>query len=110
MNRKEALDAAAACVLTDRNKDYGDPESNFANTAEIWNTYLRGRGLLAEGASIEAFDVANLMIGLKLARLVTSPRKVDTLVDIAGYAACSAECASPKPLPQGPTLTVIRDE
>jgi hypothetical protein len=94
MNRQEALDAAGRCVLADRNQAYGDPESNFANTAAIWTVHLRGRGLLAEGKELEPFDVAALMIGLKLARLVTSPDKADTWVDIIGYGSCGIECAS----------------
>lgn len=94
MNRQEALAEAGKYVLADRNKSYGSPEDNFKNTADIWNVHLRGRGLLAPGMSLDARDVAALMIGLKLARLVTSPEKLDTWLDIIGYGACGAECAS----------------
>ena len=94
MDRKETLDAAAKCVLSDRNTSYGSPEDNFRQTAAIWNVHLQGRGLLAEGKSLGPEDVAALMIGLKLARLVTSIDKADTWVDIAGYAACGAEVAA----------------
>ena len=98
MNRKEALDEAARCVLSDRNKEYGNPEDNFKTTAQIWNAHLQGRGLLADGKSLEPLDVAALMVGLKLARLVTSPGKTDTWVDMIGYAACGVECATKPPL------------
>jgi hypothetical protein len=94
MNRQEALDAGGQCVLSDRNKSYGNPEDNFKNTADIWNVHLRGRGLLAPGKELDTRDVAALMVGLKLARLVTSPEKLDTWIDIIGYGACGAECAS----------------
>lgn len=89
MNRKEVLDEAAKCVLSDRNKDYGSPEDNFRTTAQIWNAYLAARGF---DVVLEPVDVANLMIGLKLARTATSPYKDDHYVDMAGYAACGSEC------------------
>lgn len=89
MRRKEVLDEAAKCVLSDRNKDYGSPEDNFRTTAQIWNAYLQARGF---EITLEPVDVANLMIGLKLARTATSPAKADHYVDMAGYAACGAEC------------------
>lgn len=91
MKRKEVLDAAAKCVLSDRNHDYGDPEDNFRVTAAIMSAYLRGRGILSE--DLQPHDVAALMVGLKLARLCTSPAKADNWVDMVGYAACGAECA-----------------
>jgi hypothetical protein len=94
MNRQETLDAAGRCVLSDRNKAYGSPEDNFNQTAAIWTAHLKGRGLLAEGKALAAGDVAALMIGLKLARLVTSMDNADTWVDLAGYAACGAEVAT----------------
>lgn len=94
MDRREALDAAAACVLSDRNKDYGSPERNFETTAAMMDAYLRGRGLLPASVRLESHDVAALMICLKLARLVTSPGKADTWVDIIGYASCGAEVAT----------------
>lgn len=92
MNRKDSLDAAAGCVLVDRNKSYGDPEDNFRTTAQIMTAYLKGRGLLA--GDLAPHDVAALMISLKLARLCTSPDKEDTWVDLIGYGACGVECAT----------------
>jgi hypothetical protein len=94
MDREAALAEVGKCVLSDRNKAYGNPEDNFKNTADIWNVHLRGRGLLAPGKSLDIRDVAALMVGLKLARLVSSPEKLDTWVDIGGYAVCGAESAS----------------
>lgn len=40
---------------------------------------------------MEAMDVANMMIMLKISRSVTSPDKADTWLDIAGYAALAGE-------------------
>ncbi len=94
MDRQETLDAAARCVLGDRNNAHGAPEDNFRQTAAIWNVHLKGRGLLADDKELTPSDVAALMIGLKLARLVTSIDKADTWIDIAGYAACGAEVST----------------
>lgn len=83
--RQEVLDKAADAVLTDRNVAYGNPEDNFADTADLWSAYL--------GVEIDATDVASLMILLKLARVRTSPAKMDHWTDMAGYAACGAAAA-----------------
>lgn len=104
MNRKELLDAAANAVLRDRNQTYGTPEDNFATTAQIMTAYLNGRHLLAEGRRLEAYDVASLMVALKLARLCTSPGNEDTWVDIAGYAATGVQCATPQSLAAPKTI------
>jgi hypothetical protein len=46
---------------------------------------------LKEGVSFETWEVAQLMICLKLSRLQHS-RKRDSVVDIAGYARCMDVC------------------
>ena len=91
MNRQETLDAASQCVLSDRNKDYGSPEDNFRTTAVMWQAYLQASG---RPVTLEPHDVAAMMALLKLARIATSPAKADHWVDMAGYAACGAECAT----------------
>jgi hypothetical protein len=89
MNRRETLDAAAKCVLGDRDKSYGGPESSFCLIAEFWNAYLVG----AAGGKpqIKPADVAAMLALLKIARLSANPSHVDSWVDLAGYAACGAE-------------------
>lgn len=86
MTRKECLDHAAKAVLTDRNAAYGEPEDSFGVIAALWSRYT--------GCDISTADVAAMMIILKLARVEGNPRHMDSWVDIAGYAACGAECAS----------------
>lgn len=51
--------------------------------AEFWTSYL--------GTEITSSDVCDLMILLKVAKN-SFKQKHDNLVDIAGYAACEAEC------------------
>lgn len=86
MKRKEVLDAAAKAVLTDRAREYGHPEDCFGLIAALWSRYT--------GCDISTADVAAMMILLKLARVEGNPRHTDSWVDIAGYAACGAECAA----------------
>ena len=95
MNSREAREAtlklAGEAVLADRNEEYGPPEDNFRDTAFLFTGYLKA----AYGIEFDltALDVANIMILLKMARLNTSPQKLDHYVDMAGYAACGASAA-----------------
>ena len=86
MTRKECLDAAAKAVMTDRAREYGRPEDCFGLIAALWSRYTE--------RDISSADVAVMMILLKIARIEGNPRHADSWVDIAGYAACGAECAS----------------
>ena len=87
MTRKECLDAAAGCVLKDRQNQYGGPENNFERIAQMWNGYLGTN-------SIKPWDVAAMMILLKMARARFNPKYEDNWADAAGYAACGIECAT----------------
>lgn len=79
--RREILTDAAACVCSDRNAQYGEPEDNFDVIAAMWSAYL--------GIPLHALDVASMMILFKVSRLATAEKPSrDSYVDIAGYAAC----------------------
>lgn len=80
MNRTELLEKAKERVM--QKSDYGSPENHFTKIAEYWSVYLE--------CGIDAEDVINMMILLKIARNGASIKE-DTLIDIAGYAACGAE-------------------
>jgi hypothetical protein len=73
---------AQLCVYGDRQDDYGHPREDFTRTAIIWTGLLQHK--LADGAYIEAEDIARCMVGVKLARDVHSPRR-DNRVDGIGY-------------------------
>lgn len=92
--RKRLLEEAINITANDRNKAYGNPEDNFQNVANLWNAYFNAQnpGLTTDGVFVDARDVANLMILMKMARLSTNLNHRDSLVDIAGYAACGADC------------------
>ena len=92
MTRKECLDEAAKCVLRDRNNSYGGPEDSFGVIANFWSVYL--------GRKVYPHDVAMMMSLLKIARIKANKGYADGYIDLAGYAACGAECASGKPAPK----------
>lgn len=97
MTRKECLEQAMGCVLKDRNNEYGEPENSFDLIADLWTAYT--------GHVFIGSDVAAMMALLKLARLKRNARHLDSAVDLAGYAACFAECASAetaRPVPFAP--------
>lgn len=75
-------DEAKAIVAGDRASDYGDANESFTRIAKLWSAYT--------GATITPWDVAHMMILLKVSRAKTS-RKRDTLVDIVGYAECAGK-------------------
>lgn len=93
LTRADILHAAEKCVCGQRETDYGTPEDNFETIAKLWETYLR-RACVDEagGVYIDANDVAMMMALLKIARIAAGGEKADSWIDLAGYAACGAEC------------------
>ena len=93
LTRADILHAAEKCVCGQREQDYGTPEDNFKAIAELWETYL-SRACVDEagGVYIDANDVAVMMALLKIARIARGGGKADNWIDLAGYAACGAEC------------------
>lgn len=89
--RAQILNEARDIICSDRNKQYGEPEDNFAVIGELWSQYLRR----AKGADIDlnGYDVGMLMALFKIGRLETGAPKRDNFVDLAGYVACAAEIA-----------------
>lgn len=67
-------------VHKDRNANYGSPEDNFKQIAELWSAYKK--------LPFTSADVAVMNMLIKVARLSTNPQHHDSTVDIAGYAAC----------------------
>ncbi len=92
--RTRTLEVADELVNGDRNVQYGDPRADFARTAELFTTYFKGIIEREQGQIIiRPHDVAVFMVLLKVSRLAWTPGKADSWVDIAGYAACGADCA-----------------
>lgn len=108
--RQRVLEEAMKCVTRDRNASYGSPEDNFNHIADLWNAQLKSR--LGE-FKFTALDVAVMFCLMKIARIRTSPAKDDNYIDLAGYAACAADCATSAPpkinLDINSTYTPARD-
>lgn len=83
MNREQTLKKAIEMVTGHREEDYGSPEGSFDLIARLWGDYLNRR--------ITAVDVSAMMGLLKIGRVQAGQSVEDSLVDIAGYAACAAE-------------------
>lgn len=91
--REQILQTALEATLKDRNSTHGNPEDNFATIAMLWNVYLEAR-FNDKPVRMEAYDVAVLNILQKISRVTTSPKHMDHWTDIAGYAACGAQCVA----------------
>ena len=73
----------AATLVRDRRRTYGDPGDLFEVVASRWSQVL--------GTKVTPVQVGLCLLDLKLARLAHDPAHLDSLVDIAGYAACIRE-------------------
>ena len=82
--RASVLNEANKIVNGERANTYGGPENSFNTIASLWSSY--------HNCPFTATDVAIMLALLKIARLKTSPAHRDSWVDLAGYAACGAEC------------------
>lgn len=99
--REDVLSTALAAVCGDRHLNYGGAEDNFTRIADLYNSWLRIRkpGNFAQATvenklvpTLTTQDVTVFNILQKLARLANTPNHFDSWADIAGYAACGAEC------------------
>lgn len=78
------LEEAIQIIHGDREKTYGNPAVNLENIAELWMVFLEKKhGVLV---ALLPEDVAMMMVLLKVARLMHSPKHRDSLVDLCGYA------------------------
>ena len=73
----------AAAVVANRREAYGDPVTSMTAIAQRWSITL--------DQPITPAQVALCLIDLKLARLTHQPDHIDSMVDIAGYAAVLRE-------------------
>lgn len=82
MSGKNFLEQSIA-TIEERGKVYGTAKDNFDLIAKRWSLTL--------GTAITPAQVGLMMIDLKIARLQKTPDHYDSIVDIAGYAACMAD-------------------
>lgn len=104
MNAGEMLKVTAELVGGQRAIDYGDKTINHQRIATLWNMWLaesqknvgKDDSDVRMLSQLSAYDVAMMMLMLKIARLMHSPGHQDSHIDIAGYASILEEIASCK--------------
>lgn len=74
----------AANVVDERGKTYGPMKPNMQRTADLWSPIL--------GVPVTPAQVAMCLMAVKMARLIQSPDHLDSITDVAGYAAVYREC------------------
>ena len=79
----ELLLRQAATIVANRRAVYGDPASSMDLVARRWSITL--------GLTVTPAQVTLCLIDLKLARLAHDPSHLDSMVDVAGYAAVLRE-------------------
>jgi len=83
----ELLEQARAAVI-DRHGKYGPPLEHFGRTCGMINAAFSG--ILTR--PLTPSDWALIMLLDKVARHMGTAKTTDTPIDLAGYAACLAEC------------------
>jgi hypothetical protein len=82
MNGPDLLEHAAGLVNR-RRREYGEPVDLFEQIAQRWSLTL--------GMKVNPAQVVLCLIDLKLARLARDPKHLDSIVEVAGYAAVLRE-------------------
>jgi hypothetical protein len=73
------VDEGKSLVNGQRRDDYGDMSDSFKRIAGLWSAYL--------GKHLDHFDVAKMMILLKVSRAKDANHR-DSYVDVVGYVEC----------------------
>jgi hypothetical protein len=82
MNGTQLLEHAADLVSR-RRREYGEPIDVFEAVAKRWSLVL--------GTNVTAAQVVIALLDVKLVRLSRNPKHLDSVIDIAGYAAILRE-------------------
>jgi hypothetical protein len=94
MKCADILNEAATLVGGARNDQHGDKHDNFINIARYWTAHLHAKGLIV--GSLDAEDVALMMVLLKVARTKTGCFNKDDYLDLCGYGGIAYELADSK--------------
>ena len=84
--RATSLLNETAEIIKNRGLVYGSPSVNHLRIAKLWSVYLE--------RAIEPEQVAMCMALVKIARLIESPKHVDSYADAAAYLAIAAEISN----------------
>jgi hypothetical protein len=85
MKAKEIL-LTATDTISQRGLTYGHPADNLEHTAMLLSAYLQ--------MPIHDYQVAGIMMLVKLARTNQSAEQIDTWIDMASYAALGGQLAT----------------
>lgn len=92
MTKSEFLDEVKR-IVAEREGQHGKPAEVFKAIAAAWSAYLTA--IVGVPVLLREEDVAMMMVELKVQRFAGGQgTHMDTLLDIAGYAACAGELAS----------------
>ena len=65
-------------VLDERQKQYGNPQPNFARIGRMW-------GAILNRDAVTAHEVSLMMAALKIIRIANDPANEDSWIDLSGY-------------------------
>jgi len=76
----------ATDIIGERGLSYGHPANNLQHTAMLLSAYLQ--------TPIHDYQVAGIMLLVKLARTNETAQQIDTWIDMAAYAALGGQLAT----------------
>ena len=85
MKPSEILQSATD-TITDRGLSYGHPADNMSHTAMLLSAYLQ--------MPIHDYQVAGIMVLVKLARTNQSAQHIDNWIDLCSYGALAGQLAT----------------
>lgn len=92
MTKSEFLDEVKR-IVAEREGQHGKPGDTFKAIAAAWSAYLAA--VVGVPVMLREEDVTMMMVELKVQRFAHGQSAhMDTLLDIAGYAACAGELVS----------------
>ena len=92
MSKADFLDRVKS-IVAEREGQHGKPAETFKAIAAAWSAYLTA--IVGVPVMLREEDVAMMMVELKVQRFAGGQSAhMDTLLDIAGYAACAGELVS----------------
>ena len=83
MNRSEILKTADQLINSDRAKVYGPAKKNHEDIAKIWSVIL--------GIEVTDWQVVLCMAGVKISRIIKTPKHTDSWVDLTAYGAIGGD-------------------
>lgn len=84
MDQKQIINKAADLITKDRQKDYGDIDTNYKKFAAFLNIFFD------DIEKVKPSDAALLMVLLKISRIKPNTFNEDTFADAIGYLGIAA--------------------